>query len=366
MSSFNFITKRIVISDLNTASNIEFLKEYKIDTIINVSDVERFDNLLNKYRELNIEYYHLQLTEEHTESWTDIENVLKKTNEILNNKINNNVLIHCLMGQNRSATVLVYDQMIRHGISFEEALKIIQNKRPSCYVMDRYAKILKNFDDERERNKQPKCLLFHECGNNVGIYTKINGWWKYCAKCYAILFKNEKKIEETKKKKLIYLDLLKTKTIQIYERSNAYTYYNDHLIYNQYRLTINENSKIIYSTLLKSWIIQHSLDSKKHKTNNLGMEKLLIKMMPKYLVYIIQEFCRENYPFLKDLKYKTNNIWLKTRYNIYYSNYYIDENGVKHTDTFKFGYWIGLDIIHINEHNRPRIWRRVWKEKPIC
>ncbi len=49
--------------------------------------------------------------------------------DVLQCQENGNVLIHCYMGASRSASVVIYYLMRRHGYTFDDALEFLRNKR---------------------------------------------------------------------------------------------------------------------------------------------------------------------------------------------------------------------------------------------
>jgi len=53
-----------------------------------------------------------------------------------------NILVHCYMGASRSATLVIYYIMKRHGYSFEDALKHVRDRRPVINPSFRFTKDL--------------------------------------------------------------------------------------------------------------------------------------------------------------------------------------------------------------------------------
>ena len=59
---------------------------------------------------------------------------------------NENVLVHCLMGMSRSATIVIAYIMWKNKMSFEEALNFVQSKRENILPNSGFRKQLKFFD----------------------------------------------------------------------------------------------------------------------------------------------------------------------------------------------------------------------------
>jgi len=65
----------------------------------------------------------------------------------------NKLFVHCMLGQNRSATIMIVILMKLHGESLEEAFKIIKKKRPIVQINTEYAKQLSKMEQELHGRK---------------------------------------------------------------------------------------------------------------------------------------------------------------------------------------------------------------------
>jgi len=65
----------------------------------------------------------------------------------------NALFLHCMLGQNRSATVMIAILMKLHGQSLEEAFKRIKNKRPIVQINAVYAEQLSKLEHELHGRK---------------------------------------------------------------------------------------------------------------------------------------------------------------------------------------------------------------------
>jgi len=58
------------------------------------------------------------------------------------------LFVHCLSGQNRSATIVIAILMKHHNWSLEGAFKILKNKRPIVHINENYAKQLSKMEED--------------------------------------------------------------------------------------------------------------------------------------------------------------------------------------------------------------------------
>ena len=104
------------------ASNQNLLFKLKIKRIVNIS----YD--IPKYHD-NIDYFYLKMKDDGVDEYSkenldDIINFIEKNED--------NVLIHCMMGRSRSATVILYYLIKKHNMNLDEALEYLLSKR--CVV----------------------------------------------------------------------------------------------------------------------------------------------------------------------------------------------------------------------------------------
>jgi len=60
----------------------------------------------------------------------------------------NALFVHCMWGQNRSASIMIVILMRLHGWSLQEAFKFIKKKRPLVHIHEQYAKQLSKIEKE--------------------------------------------------------------------------------------------------------------------------------------------------------------------------------------------------------------------------
>jgi len=63
------------------------------------------------------------------------------------------LFVHCMFGQNRSATIVIAILMKLHGHSLEGAFKIVKNKRPIVQINEQYAKQLSKMEEDLHGRK---------------------------------------------------------------------------------------------------------------------------------------------------------------------------------------------------------------------
>lgn len=137
------IPNRLYLSGLGGAESINQINNLKIDTIVSVTDFIPFKHSkleLNK----KIEFIHFYA--EDKESF-NIAQYFDKFNKLMDNFPNKIILIHCLAGMSRSATIVIayilYKQMAQN---VKSAIKFVQNKREWIKPNDGFIVQLKEWD----------------------------------------------------------------------------------------------------------------------------------------------------------------------------------------------------------------------------
>ena len=128
----NHIIDNVYLGSSFNASNEDLLNDLKIKRIVNIS----YD--IPNYHEDNIEYFYLKMKDDGIDEYTkkdldDIIEFIKKNND--------NVLIHCMMGRSRSATVILYYLIKTHNMSLESSIEYLISKR---YVVNPSIKFIEN------------------------------------------------------------------------------------------------------------------------------------------------------------------------------------------------------------------------------
>ena len=97
-SECTHIIDNIYLGSSYNASNYDLLKEKNIRKIVNVSD-----NVPNFYNN-DIEYYYYEIKDNGIEIFDkkDLDNIIKFI------KCDKNILVHCVVGRSRSATIVIY------------------------------------------------------------------------------------------------------------------------------------------------------------------------------------------------------------------------------------------------------------------
>lgn len=65
--------------------------------------------------------------------------ILEKT------KLGENVLVHCMAGRSRSATVVIYYLMKKYAVSYDKASEYVQSKRPEIMLNNGFKTLLRSY-----------------------------------------------------------------------------------------------------------------------------------------------------------------------------------------------------------------------------
>jgi len=90
---------------------VKYLKDYNIDTIINVSDYKTPSNIISLYKKNGVKNLLTYTFPDKFLDWDEFRPLVNTFQEIYQNvkKMNaQNILVHCTAGVNRSATVIAY------------------------------------------------------------------------------------------------------------------------------------------------------------------------------------------------------------------------------------------------------------------
>ena len=129
MNQIDKIIDGLYISTYDVALNQNIITSHNIQTIVNCT---------KKKNKINMDITYLQVPIDDPPYVTDIDYVNTNFIEIINfiyNEINNgkNVLIHCVKGSQRSATIVAIYLMVKFGLNYINAVKFIKSKRPICF-----------------------------------------------------------------------------------------------------------------------------------------------------------------------------------------------------------------------------------------
>ncbi|CAF1227137.1 unnamed protein product [Didymodactylos carnosus] len=137
----HYVIDGVYIGSQDSAVNRAALNEFKITHIANVATGIR-NAFPEQYEYLNIE---LLDTPE-----TNIRNVFARTNEFIQQAIDNNgrVLIHCNAGISRSSSIVLAYLLEIHRMKYEDAYELLKKARSNIRPNDGFAKQLKEYAAE--------------------------------------------------------------------------------------------------------------------------------------------------------------------------------------------------------------------------
>jgi protein-tyrosine phosphatase len=130
IDDYNMIIPNLYLGNISYSNNIDFLKKYNIQSIVNCTEKEHF----NEYFD-NKNKFRLSINDSRNE-----ENINKFKDEIINaiqfinNSIEENkpVYVHCYWGLMRSATVVVGYLMLKYNLPMNDAINIVKEQRPKA------------------------------------------------------------------------------------------------------------------------------------------------------------------------------------------------------------------------------------------
>ena len=127
-NDYDLILPNLYIGNKNSSQDLEFIKNHKIDLIINCSKNINFIELNN------VEKIRIPIDDNRIFKNYEIIKYLDclDTIEKFRNK-KKGVLIHCHVGSQRSATILLLYLIKKLNYSYEEGFNLIKCKRPICF-----------------------------------------------------------------------------------------------------------------------------------------------------------------------------------------------------------------------------------------
>ena len=140
----NLIKKNLWLGSKYAALNNNFLLNNNIKLIINISKDIEFTNL-------NIEKYRISSNDDLTDSCRKgLANHFNTVYNLIDNKLDNDegVLIHCLAGMQRSATLTAMYLMKKNKLKLNETINYIRSKRWVAFQpVPHYKLLLKDFSN---------------------------------------------------------------------------------------------------------------------------------------------------------------------------------------------------------------------------
>ena len=134
----NYIIDNIYLGNSEAASDEEYLKQHNIDTVINCAE-----GLVSEYKELK--FLELNLFDYPEQNLFPKFEVAYKFIK-LNSK--NNILIHCLLGMSRSASLVIFYLMKEKGWDYDTCYKYAKERRPIVDPNYGFAEQLKDYYDK--------------------------------------------------------------------------------------------------------------------------------------------------------------------------------------------------------------------------
>ena len=131
------ITNNIYLSGVMIAQDINKIKEYNINCIINCT--KHIPNNFN-----NITYLRVPIDDGYNQ---DINIYFDETFNFIETSIKNNqnILVHCHAGISRSATILIAYFMKKNNWNLQQALKFVKSKRSIVNPNPDFMKALENY-----------------------------------------------------------------------------------------------------------------------------------------------------------------------------------------------------------------------------
>ena len=127
-NKINKIIDNLYIGNYSGALDKDIIMQYNINTIVNCT---------KKKDKINMDVDYLQIPIDDPPYTNDIAyvntNFIEIINFILNAMKNGNVLVHCVMGSQRSAVIVSIVLMMRFGLNYENAIKFVKSKRSICF-----------------------------------------------------------------------------------------------------------------------------------------------------------------------------------------------------------------------------------------
>lgn len=176
------VTNRVFIADADVAYFIPLLDGLGIKRVISILEDETD---MPKYNKSNIIRHHKKILLD-DQSYCDIRRHFEDTYTFIHEAPQGeNVLIHCMAGISRSATLVVSYLMRKFKIGYRTAMQYLEMRRPIVDPNPGFRRQLRNFQEElyytKKRRKQLYSLLIQATGNQEPVSNAIREYLYSCS-----------------------------------------------------------------------------------------------------------------------------------------------------------------------------------------
>ena len=143
LNDIDEIIENLYLGNFSASENIQQLKDLGIKKDLSVIDFNDFPN----YKDENIIHKSVEVSD------FDHQNIIQYFGECLNFiKGEEKILVHCMAGASRSATIVIAYLMWIEKMKFDDALNFVNSKRPIVDPNDGFREQLKIFEKLLEDN----------------------------------------------------------------------------------------------------------------------------------------------------------------------------------------------------------------------
>ena len=143
LNDIDEIIENLYLGNFSASENIQQLKDLGIKKVLSVIDFNDFPN----YKDENIIHKSVEVSD------FDYQNIIQYFGECLNFiKGEEKILVHCMAGASRSATIVIAYLMWIEKMKFDDALNFVNSKRPIVDPNDGFREQLKIFEKLLEDN----------------------------------------------------------------------------------------------------------------------------------------------------------------------------------------------------------------------
>ena len=143
LNDIDEIIENLYLGNFSASENIQQLKDLGIKKVLQVIDFNDFPN----YKDENIIHKSVEVSD------FDYQNIIQYFGECLNFiKGEEKILVHCMAGASRSATIVIAYLMWIEKMKFDDALNFVNSKRPIVDPNDGFREQLKIFEKLLEDN----------------------------------------------------------------------------------------------------------------------------------------------------------------------------------------------------------------------